>query len=50
MNEIGEASFIIYDSWGRGIPLTESMTAVIESGLAMMSIMSIMSELLEEML
>lgn len=48
LTEIGEAEFIIQDSWGRGIPITDSMQVAVTSGLAVMSVMSLMKDLFEE--
>jgi ethanolamine ammonia-lyase small subunit len=50
LNEIGEADFIIYDAWGQGIPITDSMQAVITAGLSTMAIMAVLKDILEEVI
>lgn len=50
MTEIGEAEFVIQDSWGRGIPITDSMQTVIVSGLATMSVLSVLKDMFEEVI
>lgn len=50
MTEIGEFEFSIYDEWGSGIPITDSMTAIITSGMTLMSIMALIRDLLSEVI
>ncbi|MEM4498071.1 MAG: hypothetical protein QW692_04505 [Nitrososphaerota archaeon] len=48
MSEVGNAEFVIYDEWGRGLPLTDSMEAIIMSGMTLMSVMAMLRDLFEE--
>jgi len=48
--EIGESDFTVYDAWGQGIPITDSMQAVVTAGLATMSVMALLKDMLEEVL
>ena len=48
MTDVGEFEFFIQDEWGQGIPLTDSMTGIITSGLTMASIMALLKDVLEE--
>jgi len=50
MTNVGEFEFRIYDSWGSGIPITDSMMAVTQSILTMASIFSIIKDVLDEVL
>jgi hypothetical protein len=50
LTEVGEFEFTIQDEWGQGIPLTDSMTGIITSGLAVMSIMALLKDVFEEVL
>ena len=47
---MGETDFAIYDAWGRGIPITDSMEAVVVSGTATMAVMALLKDLFEEVL
>jgi glutamate/tyrosine decarboxylase-like PLP-dependent enzyme len=48
LTDIGEFEFTVLDEWGQGIPLTESMTGIITTGLTMASIMAVLKDVLEE--
>jgi len=50
LSEVGEAEFVIYDAWGRGIPITDSMQAIVISGTSVMAVMAILKDLLEEVI
>jgi hypothetical protein len=50
LNEIGEADFAIYDAWGQGIPITDSMQAVITAGMSTMAVMVVLKDVLEEVM
>lgn len=50
MTDVGEFEFFIQDEWGQGIPLTESMTGIITTGLTMASIMAVLKDVLEEVM
>lgn len=50
MTEIGDAEFKIYDEWGCGVPITDSMESVVVSGMAVMSLMAILKDIFEEVL
>ncbi|MEM1801405.1 MAG: hypothetical protein QXF58_06710 [Desulfurococcaceae archaeon] len=45
---MGSAEFVIYDEWGRGLPLTDSMEAIIMLDMTLMSVMAMLGELFEE--
>lgn len=47
---MGEFEFVISDNWGSGIPITDSMQAVITSGLTVMSVMAVIKDVFEEVL
>ena len=50
MTEVGETEFTIYDEWGQGIPLTDSMQSIIMTDITVMSVMAVMKDILEEVL
>ena len=50
MNEIGDVEFKIYEEWGRGVPITDSMEYVVVSGMAVMSLMAILKDMFEEVI
>jgi hypothetical protein len=47
---VGEFEFFIQDEWGQGIPLTDSMTSVSAGGLTVASLVTLLKEILEEVL
>jgi hypothetical protein len=47
---VGEFEFTILDEWGQGIPLTDSMTGIVTTGLTMASIMAILKDVLDEVM
>ena len=50
MTEVGETEFAIYDEWGQGIPLTDSMQSIITAGMTVMSVMAVVKDIFEEVL
>jgi len=50
LTEVGETEFVIYDEWGQGIPLTDSMQSIITTGMTVMSVMAVMRDVFEEVL
>ena len=50
MTDIGDYDFTLQDSWGKGLPLTDSMMAIIEGGVGAMAIMAVIKDLLEEVM
>jgi len=50
LTEVGETEFAIYDGWGQGIPLTDSMQSIIMTDITVMSVMAVMKDILEEVL
>jgi len=50
MTDIGEFEFRIYDGWDSGIPVTDSMLAVTQSIMAVAAMLSLIRDVLEEVL
>jgi hypothetical protein len=48
--DVGEAEFVIQDSWGRGIPITDSMVEITNMSLAMVVVMGLVKEAIEEVM
>lgn len=48
MTDVGEFEFMVYDEWEEGLPIPDSMQAVITSGLTVMSIMAVLKDVFEE--
>lgn len=50
MTDVGDFEFMIYDEWGSGIPITDSMSAIVTGGITVMSILALIKEFMDGVL